>query len=147
MKFTKIFTLVAFQLAAFFPNAYAGPHSDELARCLIESTSERDRNGLIVWMFSAASQHPAVKDIVNVTPQQLDDANKNYAELTVRLLTEDCLSEAKKAVKYEGEAALENSFNLFGQAAGRELFSSPYVAGAMAGYVKHIDRSKLQKLK
>ena len=83
---------------------------------------------------------------LSLTPKQLDESNKNMANLTVRLLTEDCLEDAKKTVRYEGEMALENSFNLFGQVAGKELFSSPHVAGAMAGYVKHLDQSKLQKL-
>ena len=126
--------------------SYAGTYSNDLGKCLVESTSTKDRNSLVAWMFSAASQHPAVKHIVSVSDAQLETANKDYAELSIRLLTKDCKTEAEKAVKFEGPQSIESSFALFGQVAGRELFSSPHVAKAMAGYAKYFDNPELDKL-
>ncbi len=119
--------------------AMAGAQSDALGKCLVDSTSVKDRNKLIVWMFSASSQHPVVKDIIQVNEAQLNKANKDFAELSMKLLTVDCKVEAQKAVKLEGMKALQSSFRVFGEAAGKELFSSPYVAKAMAGYVRYLD--------
>lgn len=140
----RCFILMA--LALPFTNAFAGPYGDKLGNCLVESTSQRDRNILIVWMFSAASQHPVVRNILNVSPEQMDLANKNMADLTVKLLTENCKVETSEALKNEGATALESSFRLFGQVAGNELFTSPHVAGALAGFEKHLDSSKIEEL-
>jgi len=119
--------------------AQSGVYSDALGQCLIDSTSNKDRNKLIVWFFSAASQHPVVKGVLTVNAAELSKANKEFADLTMKLLTEDCRVEAKKAVKIEGLTSLQSSFKVFGEAAGRELFASPYVAKALASYVTYLD--------
>ncbi len=146
MNIFKFTTVVIVFLNLINSNAHAGPYSDELGRCLIDSTTQGDRNVLIVWMFSAAAQHPVVENLLDVSPEQLDKANKNFANLTVKLLTENCRAISKKAIKFEGAAALKNSFKLLGQVAGRELFTSSHVAGALAGFESHLDSSKLDEL-
>jgi len=120
-------------------SAHSGVHSDALGQCFIDSTSNKDRNKLIIWLFSAASQHPVVKRILTVNNVELEKANKEFAALSMKLITQDCRVEAKKAIKNEGIASLQSSFKVFGEVAGRELFESPYVAKALAGYVKHLD--------
>jgi hypothetical protein len=153
-KFSDIYKVnimkkICFIAALMFLNlstAYAGSYSDDLGKCLIDSTSTKDRNKLIVWMFSAASQHPVVKDLLTVSDARLESANKDFAELTMKLLTVDCKSETQKAVRYEGTKSIESSFNVFGQVAGRDLFSSPYVAEAMAGYSKYLDSARLEEI-
>ncbi|MBY0417860.1 MAG: hypothetical protein K2W88_07350, partial [Pararheinheimera sp.] len=62
----------------------------------------------------------------------------------MRLMTETCLVQSKKAIQYEGAAALEQGFNAFGQVAGKELFAHPNVAQALAGLQTHIDTKKLE---
>ncbi len=143
MKYIYLLTaLITFSAS----NVQAGTYGDDLGKCLIESTSPKDRNKLIVWMFSAAAQHPAVKDILTVSDAKLESANKDFAELTVKLLTVDCRSEMQKAVEFEGSQSIEASFNVFGQVAGMDLFSSPHVAGALAGYVQYLEGSKLDEI-
>lgn len=127
--------------------ALAGPHGDDLSRCLVESTNQADRQVLAKWGFSAASQHPAVRSVVTVSEKELDDSNKYMAELLTRLLTQSCRSEAQKALQYEGPVTLQTSFQALGQVAGRELFSSPQVAVAMAaGLTRHLDAKTLATL-
>ncbi|KAB2963666.1 MAG: hypothetical protein F9K16_06185 [Thermoanaerobaculia bacterium] len=121
----------------------AGVYTDDLAKCLVESTTEADRVGLVRWMFVAASAHPAVRPISNVTETDLDAANKGMAELVLRLLTESCRDAARKAVQYEGASTFEASFEVLGSVAGQELFGSPEVAGALAGLEKHLDGQRL----
>jgi hypothetical protein len=126
--------------------SHAGPYTDALAKCLVDSTTVDDRSTLVRWMFAAASAHPAVASIANVTPAQLDEMNRVTANLFVNLLTESCPDVARDALQFEGQSAIEGGFNVLGQVAGRELFSAPEVAGSLAGLERHVDTNKLQKL-
>jgi hypothetical protein len=96
-------------------------------------------------MFASMSIHPAVKDLTSVTPEQRAEANRAFAKLMTRLLTEKCVVEAREAVKYEGESALGNAFNLFGQVAARDMFSNPSVAAALGDLEKLLDFKALMK--
>jgi hypothetical protein len=58
-------------------------------------------------------------------------------------MTESCEEKARKAVKYEGQIAVQTSFQVLGQVAAQELFSDPDVAALMSGLDKYIDTEKL----
>lgn len=126
--------------------ASAGPLTDKLSACIIANTSKEDRTQLVKWMFSAAALHPAVKDIASVTPAQRTAANKDIAALFMRVLTNNCLLQAQAAIREEGNTALQTSFQLLGQVAGRELFSNPDVAKGTAELQQFLDRKKLGEL-
>lgn len=128
------------------PSAWAGLYTDDLSRCLVSSTTPKDKVNLVKWMFTAASRHPAVSSIASVSDKQLDDMNKEVAELFVSLLTETCKEQAQKAVRYEGQIAIQGGFQVLGQVAAAELFSSPEVSAGMDGLAKHIDNQKLQEV-
>jgi hypothetical protein len=130
----------------FIVPAHAGIYADDLSRCLIENSSKEDRLALVRWLFTAATAHPAVADVAKVSPEQLDQANKTTADLFMRLLTDSCVAQAKKAVEYEGPATFAVSFQVLGQVAGAELFGSPEVNAAMAGLEKYTDKTKLEAL-
>lgn len=136
-------TLVFFVSGSF--KAQAGPYSDQLAKCLISSTTVDDRNALVRWIFAATSHHPAVKSIVTVSAAQRDQFDKEVADLFMKLLTQSCLKETKEAIKFEGKEAIPPSFNLLGQTAGREMVSDPAVAGSMGSFLSHFDKAKLQE--
>ncbi len=127
-------------------SAYAGPYTNDLSKCLVESTSQEDRVDLVVWMFSAAAAHPAVEHLVTVSEEELNDANRTMGELIMRLLTESCVEQYRKAVKYEGAAVIEASFEVLGQVAGQELFARPEVVAAMSSMQEAIDEEKLQSV-
>lgn len=57
-----ISTLVVLIMASplMLTPAHAGPYADALSKCLVESTSQRDRTELVRWFFASASLHPAV---------------------------------------------------------------------------------------
>src|SRR3970040_361951 len=109
-------------------SAFAGPYSDEMAKCLVASTSEADKNFLVKWMFAAAALHPAVKSISSIS-----DAQRN--ELNV-----------KTAIKYEGQSTIESAFQVLGQVAARGLFSDPNVNGFIAQLGNHIDKQKMESV-
>ena len=137
MKSSRI-GIVFFALTLHFPtSAIAGIYADELGKCLVESTSQRDRLDLVQWLFSAASLHPAVEPITSVSEEQLDASNKTIAELVTELLTDSCRSETEKALQYEGMSTLETAFTVLGQVATKshsnlELILRPRAAEGYA---------------
>lgn len=124
----------------------AGPYSDEMAKCLVTSTSEADKNFLVKWMFAAAALHPAVKSISSVTDAQRNELNVKTAKLFERLLTESCKSQVQRAIKYEGQGTIESAFQVLGQVAARGLFSDPSVAGFIAQLGSHVDAKKIESV-
>ena len=148
MKWTvATFVSAALSLVLLSPElAVAGPYSDELAKCLVRSTTDADKNYLVKWIFAAAALHPAVKSIASVSDAQRDELNKNTAKLVERLVTESCKSETREAVRYEGSSTFQASFQVLGQVAGRGLFSDPGVARSMGDFEKHFDKQKLERL-
>lgn len=124
--------------------ANAGPYVDDLSKCLVASTTSDDRSALVRWLFFSASSHPALASTASVSKEQLDVATKKTADLFVRLLTRSCAAEARKALRYEGQVAMQLGFQVLGQVAGQELFSSPEVSANVAGLGKYIDTEKLK---
>lgn len=96
---------------------FGGIYTDDLSRCLVDSTSQDDRSTLVRWIFEAMSQHPTVASLTSVKPADLEEANKAVGALFMRLLTETCLQKAKDAVANEGPPAIQMSFQVLGQVA------------------------------
>jgi len=140
MKINCLFTALLFSISL---TAKAGIYTDDLSRCLIESATAEDKITLVRWMFTAMALHPAIKDMSNVSGEQRRKANMDMAELMVDLVTEKCLDKSKKAIEYEGEVALQSSFNLFGQIAGRELFANADVAKGLSDLDEYLEKDKL----
>ena len=123
----------------------AGPYADALGKKLVSATTPADKAVLVRWMFVSMSLHPDLKDMASVTPKQREEANRAIGRLIMRMLTETCAVEAREAVKYEGASAIEGAFNIFGQVAGRELFTNPEVAKSLAALNEYIDAKKIQQ--
>jgi hypothetical protein len=135
---------LAFAALAALP-AHAGVYSDDLGKCMVSSSSAQQKQQLVQWIFFAISLNPSIKPYANITPAQRDAANKDIAGLFEKLLGDTCNKEAREAIKYEGVAAFGESFRLFGQVAGQEIFASPEVSAGAAEYTKHLDVEGLQK--
>lgn len=126
-------------------HAFAGPYADTLGKKMVSSMTPTDKTVLIRWLFMAISTHPDVKGLTTITPEQRKEANKAFAELATRLLTVDCLTEAREAVRYEGPSSLGSAFQLLGQVAGREIFSNPNVTEGLSDLSKSVDVKAIEK--
>jgi hypothetical protein len=139
--------MIAVALLLFVPMiATAGPYRDDLARCLVDSTSGDDRAALVRWMFAAMSAHPAVSSFVSIDEPKRDQANKRLAEIFARLVTVDCKEKTQKAISFEGPEALVGGFEVLGQAAATEIFGSPEVTRAMSGFEGYLKEMNIDKL-
>lgn len=126
-------------------HAEAGPYADELSKCLVSSTTAEDRHHLVKWMFCAMAQHPEVRSMSTVTPEQGEQLIAGTARLLERLLTESCLSQAKSAIEFEGPATLPASFKVLGEVAARGLFANPDVSAFSARIGTYVDEEKLNE--
>ena len=97
-------------LAGLSGNAAAGPYSDDLAKCLVSSTSTEDKSTLVKWVFSIASLHPALGSVSAVTASQRTQTDKAVAALFEALLTDRCKKQTQQAVRYEGEKTIGTAF-------------------------------------
>ncbi len=144
MRFKSMAAIVAL---VFSCSAHAGQYGDELAKCLVQSTSKEDRAMLVRWMFAAVAANPAVAPIANVSPDVMDKANASAGALITRLLTDSCKDKAKQAFANEGGAAVQVSFQALGRVAATDMFSSPEVKKAISGLESNIDKKKIEALR
>jgi len=138
--------ILAAALAGLSGKAVAGPYSDDLAKCLVSSTSADDKSTLVKWVFSIASLHPALGSVSAVTASQRTQTDKDVAALFEALLTQRCKKQTQEAVRYEGETTIGTAFEVLGQAAMMELFADPAVAKGLGSFTEHMDPKKLDRI-
>jgi hypothetical protein len=124
----------------------AGPYADDMAKCLVKSSTPADRTAFVQFIFIAIAQHPDTKNLAKVSPQQVDDSAKATGQLIERLMVESCRTETQAALRYEGAQTVFYAFQTFGQAAAAELFQNPQVAATFKQANKYMDADKLKSL-
>lgn len=125
---------------------FAGPYADDMAKCLVNSTSPEDRTLLVKWIFSAISLHPDLASMSSISTQRRDELTKGAGALFQRLLLESCRSETQAAFQNEGPQTLQYGFQILGQVAVRGLMTDPHVLEGMKGLGKSMDEKKLKAL-
>jgi hypothetical protein len=134
--------LAAFAAGGASP-AIAGPSTDALSQCLMESTTREDKGDLVRWIFASTSQHPAVSELLTITPEQRADMSSRVAIVFERLLTEDCRAQFHDARKNDGEETVSRGFALLVQAAMGDLIGNPTVSSALASVDSYLDKQKI----
>lgn len=124
--------------------AHAGVYGDDLGKCLVESSSEQDKQQLVQWIFFAIALNPDIAPYATIHPEQRTAANKDMARLFEKLVGETCAKQASAALKYEGASAFGDSFELLGRVAGQQIFASPEVAAGTAKFTEQLDIPALQ---
>jgi hypothetical protein len=141
--FCRVFA-AAFLIAMFFcSTAQAGVYADDLAKCLVSSTTTKDKTDLVRWMFATAALHPDVSSIASVSAEQRTAMTRSAAQLFERLLTESCRAQFRDAVKYEGAQTLVGSFQVLGGVAMRALMEDPAVAKGFQELDSFVSKEKI----
>jgi hypothetical protein len=135
--------LAAVTVASGAVTAHAGPLGDDLAKCLVSSSTSQDKTEIVRWVFTAVAAHPAVKPMASVTDAQREAASKAMGDLITRLLTVNCADATAKAVRGEGLSSIDTSFAALGQAAIQDLFSDPGVGAALSSMEKYVDVKRI----
>jgi len=139
--------LAAFSLAAALAApAFASPTSDALDNCLVDKSTGRDRKDLARWIFVAVSSHPDMQDLFALSPQMRETANKSAADVIMRLVTVECVEQARASAAVDGGATWEKAFGKLGEVAMKELTTNPAVTTSFEDPVKYMDRAQLMKV-
>lgn len=138
-----VVTLVVLAGAAAAP-AEAGVYSDDLAKCLVASTTPKDQTDLVRWIFATAALHPQVSSIAAVTTEQRTAMARSVGELFERLLTDACRTQFSAAMQYEGNQTIESAFQVLGQVAMRALMADPAVAKGFEEIDAFIGKEKIE---
>lgn len=117
-----------------------------LGSCMVDSMTGKERKEMAQWIFFAIAAHPEIKEYSNVPEAIKNTTDMHMAKLVTRLLTEDCLAQAKAAVKQEGNAAIVGAFELVGKVAMQELMRSNEVSNSIGAYAKYLDQEKLKSI-
>ena len=143
---TRVLIFSVLGAMLFSGPAAAGPASDALATCMIDYLTGKERKELGKWIFLGMSAHPEISQYSNVTGEIRDESDQYIGNLITRLLTDDCLAEARTAVSTESSVAFASAFELVGKVAMQELMTDSNVSNALAGFEKYLDSEKLESL-
>ena len=153
MKFSKIFKgcFISILLTSFFfdtgeKRIMAGPFGDDMAKCLVRSTSSKDNILLGRWLVRVYGEHSESKGLIYISDYDKKSIDRDVGKLFTRLLTQDCEFEAKKAYKYEGLSVMSNAFEVLGKVAGKELLEDRNVSKALKKFTEYVDYEKLEYL-
>ena len=144
--FLYIVTVLTFLLNVSNKPIFAGPFGDDMAKCLVTSTSNRDRTKLLKWMFRVYGEHPEVSYMVNLSDREKKVIDKDIADIFTRLLSEDCIDETKKALDNEGDNVMFTAFQLLGQVAANGFNENPSVERSINKFVELVEYEKLDYL-
>jgi len=122
--------------------AQAGIFGDSLARCIVTAARDDDRTAIMQWLFSAMAANPQIAPMANVTPERREALTRRFAQISERLLMEDCRAESVQAIRNEGLGVVESVFRVLGEVAMRGLMADPATAQAVAGADAFSDREK-----
>jgi len=122
--------------------AQASPASDAFGKCLIESSTGKDRILFIRWFFGALSVNPNVSSLATTTQAQRDEAASGAMASMERLVMIDCRKEALAALRQDGPDAMRASFEVFGRTAATELMGDPAVAQELGRLESFSDSAK-----
>lgn len=123
--------------------AIAGPASDSLGTCMIESLGSKDKKQLGQWIFFAMATHPDTKEYSRVPADIQKGTNEYVGKLVTQLLSESCAEKVKIAAREEGPDAIKTAFELVGKIAIQELMTNKEVSASIADYAKFVDNEKL----
>ena len=137
-----VLTIASLLLAS---SCWAGPYSDDLKKCLVESTSKRDTVILVRWLSRALLAHPEVKDLAVIHSAKATQIDKDFARYVERLLGENCSAPFANVMRYENPDAIRQSFEFLGQVAMKEMMDNGQVQEAVSGVLKQLDMEKIGK--
>jgi hypothetical protein len=125
---------------------HANPTTDALGKCLSDSTTGKDRKDLATWIFVGMSAHPDIGQIAKASPEAIESAQRTAGTIFTRLIAEACPNEMRAVVKSDGNEGIKVSFEFLGRMAMQELMSNAQVSGAIGGFERYVDKTKVDPI-
>jgi hypothetical protein len=152
MKTLRTFSLAMSLLAGLMalpatPAQAAEADVRALQECIRQSTSGRDRITSARWLVSALGSAPQLRDVARIDPDVKRDLDREMAQLFTRLMTVDCLNEAKPVWTSRDPAEMQAAGGSLGEIAMQELFTNPETASAVSAYAQFLNEEDFAALR
>ena len=95
MKKLAIFIFI-FAISTNF-NSYAGPFTDDFAKCLVTKTTNQEKKDLVKWIYVTISFHPQLNQMSNLTAEDVEMANIRVADYMTNVFAYKCNDELNQA--------------------------------------------------
>ncbi len=128
-------------MISFNLNAFAGPFTDDFAKCLVTKTTSQEKTDLVKWIYVTISFHPKLSQMSNLTAEDVEMANIRVADYMTNVFAYKCNDELNQAIKYEGEESIFYAFELLGELAMGELMQDQGVTAASELFIQYVDLS------
>lgn len=147
--FKKFLSIILFISGSFF--ALKPVSANELLmqarRCIVDSTTNKDRRVIMKFFFAAYTRHPELKSIAQASPDLTKEAIAGAAQLTDRILTKDCVKELKPISDQQGlNTAYAVVLNAYGGLAAAEFNGSPEIGAVIGDLGKQLSKDELARV-
>ncbi len=143
---TKLISYFSIILISFNLNTFAGPFTDDFAKCLVTKTTAQEKTDLVKWIYVTISFHPQLNQMSNLTAEDVEMANIRVADYMTNVFAYKCNDELNQAIKYEGEESVFYAFELLGELAMGELMQDQGVTAASELFIQYVDLSIFAEL-
>lgn len=141
MKTFLVSCVVLLSALVLSSSANAGVYGDDLTRCLVSSASAQDRLILARWVGVAIVQHQKVAPLARTSQKDLMGVSIAASDVAAELMGSVCFDQAMNALKYEGEASIDKSFEYLVGLAIEELMQDAEVRSAFAKFHSHFQQN------
>ena len=142
----KLISFLYIILISINPNSFAGPFTDDFAKCLVTKTTAQEKTDLVKWIYVTISFHPQLSQMSNLTAEDVEMANIRVADYMTNVFAYKCNDELNQAIKYEGEESVFYAFELLGELAMGELMQDQGVTAASELFIQYVDLSIFAEL-
>ena len=143
----KKFFIAAAICTLFSPTSQAGPFSDQMARCIVDKTTQPEKIMFMQWLYAGMSKHPNLAGMSTISDSQGIRFSQLTADIVIDLMTDRCGHETKQAMRYEGENAAASAFKILGQVAMKELMVDQDVNSFISGLGRYIDEDAFDEIR
>ena len=142
----KLISFLSIILISFNLSSFAGPFTDDFAKCLVTKTTAQEKTDLVKWIYVTISFHPQLSQMSNLTAEDVEMANIRVADYMTNVFAYKCNDELNQAIKYEGEESVFYAFELLGELAMGELMQDQGVTAASELFIQYVDLSIFAEL-
>lgn len=121
---------------------FANIYDDNLTRCVVESTTAKENQTLVQWMYMALSASPDIHQFSKLSTMDEKQINQNVALLFQSLLKDRCHKELELVTKYSDESGLDQAFRTLGQTAMLGIMKQPEVTNKIGEFLQYMKTDK-----
>ena len=118
-----------------------------LGNCFVLKSTGEDRLALVRWFAGALLASPKTADLAKVDPAKTEQSERQIAAIFTRLLTKDCLSEAKAVARSSNaNIGFREAGSALGKIAFQDLVSDPATEAAISGFMRYVPKDDFKVL-